>query len=228
VDDQSDNRELLVRMLMPLRLEIREATNGQQGIACCQEWHPDLILLDLYMPTLSGFTTAQQIRQLEDQASAAKTGQSRPPTKIIALSASVLEEDCQKAFAAGCNGFLTKPFQPNDLYEILAQQLDLQYRYADPKLKAESKYALTLDRTIGGPISQTPATPVLLNFMSSEWCAQLYQATLCCRDEHVIELLEQIPLEHQDLTQQLRSYAQNFQFEMILKFLPGYSREDQI
>jgi hypothetical protein len=63
--------------------------------------------------------------------------------------------------------------------------------------------------------------------MPSEWCVRLYQAALCCRDEHVIELLEQIPQQHQDIAEQLRSYAQKFQFEMILKFLPGYSREDQ-
>lgn len=230
VDDQSENRELLVRMLTALRLEIREATNGQDAIACCQEWQPHLVLLDIYMPTLNGFATTQQIRQIEQKFIAAHS-LDQHKAKIIALSASVLEDDRQKAFASGCDGFLSKPFQTSELYEAIGQQLELRYRYADPALKAvreTDQQLLNLALDEGSNVSTLSVmSSVTLDFMPLTWRHQLYEAAVCCRDEQVLKLLEQIPLEHSILIKQLRSYTDKFQFEMILKLLNGYSREDQ-
>lgn len=266
VDDQSENRELLVRMLTSLRLDVREAANGQDAIACYQAWQPHLMLLDIYMPELDGFATTQQIRQLEQQI---PLSQADPSTglhrlKIIALSASILEDDRQKAFAAGCDGFLGKPFQAHDLYKAIGQQLQLRYRYADPtpktiqlpshqsanvdslfspnqqvgltqhpQLKPHTDQAAeaTLDKVLSpekasSNLSPALAQPISLDFMPSDWRYQLYQTALCCRDEQVIELIEQIPSEYSALAQRLRTYAQKFQFEMILQLLPGYSRKD--
>lgn len=226
-DDQLENRELLVRMLAVLRLEVREATDGEEAIACWQAWQPHLILLDIYMPNMNGLMAAQKIRQLEriavHSANSTNSANSERPqlTKILALSASVLEQDRQEAMAAGCNGFIGKPFQTNELYEAIAEQLGLHYRYAATAV-SQSEPNLARKENAIQHCSRS------LDFMPAQWRDQLYQAAIRCRDEQVIELLEQIPASQSVLSHELYTYAQKFQFEMILQLLRGYSSGDEL
>ncbi len=218
VDDQADNRELLGRMLTCLQLDIQTATNGQEAIDFWQQWCPHLILLDLFMPKMDGFTTTQKIRQVEQTQHHCQF----KSTKIIALSASVLEADRHRAIEVGCDSFLGKPFQANDLYHVIGQQLDLRFSYTE----ATAATAPPLEQ----PLLPQPIDPLRMasvDFMPIEWQAQLYQAALRCRDEQVLEMVAQIPTEHQAIADQLRLYAQKFQFEMILSLLHGYSKEHQ-
>jgi two-component system cell cycle response regulator DivK len=75
------------------------AHNGDEGVAMARETLPDLIIMDLVLPELDGFQAAQQLRSSSDTCH----------IPIIALSASVLPEDQQRAIDAGCNDFETKP-----------------------------------------------------------------------------------------------------------------------
>ena len=83
VEDQPENRLLLRRLLDPLGFELREAANGQEAVALFEQWHPDLIWMDIRMPVMDGLEAVRRIR-------ATKAG---ADTKIIALTAHALEEE---------------------------------------------------------------------------------------------------------------------------------------
>ena len=83
VEDQPENRLLLRSLLDPLGFELSEAVNGQEAVALFEQWHPDLIWMDIRMPVMDGLEAVRRIR-------ATKAG---ADTKIIALTAHALEEE---------------------------------------------------------------------------------------------------------------------------------------
>ncbi|MBE2197145.1 MAG: response regulator, partial [Anaerolinea sp.] len=120
VDDNADNRAVLTGLLEPLGFLISEAEDGQEGLIKTLAWQPRVILTDLVMPKLDGFSFVRQLRQLPAFAD----------TIIIAASASVLEADVQRSLDIGSNSFLPKPIQAEDLYQQLEQLLQLEWIYA--------------------------------------------------------------------------------------------------
>jgi two-component system cell cycle response regulator DivK len=99
VEDRATSRELLRSALRPHGYEVIEASDGSDGLEKAQDHVPDLILLDLQMPKLSGFEVLQELRR--DQRFA--------QTPVVAITASAMQGDKEKALAAGFNGYLTKP-----------------------------------------------------------------------------------------------------------------------
>ena len=99
VEDNEDNIYMLCRWLQREGFEVDIARTGGEGVAMAREVHPDLIIMDLVLPEMDGFQAAQQLRS---------DGDTRH-IPIIALSASVLPEDQQRAIDAGCDDFETKP-----------------------------------------------------------------------------------------------------------------------
>lgn len=99
VDDVPDNVEILRMRLESLGYEIVTAVDGEQALAMVRETLPDLILLDIMMPKLSGYEVCQRLKKDE------------PTSKIPILMVTALNEtgDIEKAVAAGCDDFLTKP-----------------------------------------------------------------------------------------------------------------------
>jgi CheY-like chemotaxis protein len=115
VDDDRLNRQLLVRLLESVGFATREAGNGQEGFAAFLEWHPDLILMDLRMPLLSGCDAIRRIRASE--------GGDRVP--IIAMTASVLDESRREAAQYGADELLLKPFRAETLLQMIKSRLNL-------------------------------------------------------------------------------------------------------
>ena len=116
VDDMPENLELLRVVLGRSGHQVVLAGGGQDAVAqfSCQPF--DLVLMDLQMPQIDGYSAARQIRAFE-------AAQQRLPTPIIALSASVLEEDRNLAVQAGMNGFAHKPLHTPGLYAEIARVL---------------------------------------------------------------------------------------------------------
>ncbi|MEL7523358.1 MAG: response regulator, partial [Cyanobacteria bacterium J06553_1] len=125
VDDQTTNRKLLVKLLGPLGFELREVPDGPAAIAQCQRWQPHLILMDMRMPVMNGTETIQRIRALT-------TLTAQP--KIVALSASTLLKEQSAAREAGCNAFMSKPFQETTLLHCIAQQIGAHYCYRETRV----------------------------------------------------------------------------------------------
>ncbi len=111
VDDVAANRELVRVMLTPFGHSVEEAADGAEAVRAAQQSEFDLILMDLQMPGMDGFTAARAIRA---------TANANRDTPILAFSASVLSERPAAAVAAGMVDYIKKPIQPAELLAKVA------------------------------------------------------------------------------------------------------------
>ena len=118
VDDVPANLELLQIALARGGHRVVLAGNGQEALDCCARQRFDLVLMDLQMPGIDGLEATRRIRQREQ-------AQGLPRLPVIALSASVLEEDQGLALAAGMDGFAHKPLDRQRLFAEIARVLGL-------------------------------------------------------------------------------------------------------
>jgi CheY-like chemotaxis protein len=121
VDDHLANRSLLVDLLDPLGFEVATAEDGAEAVARVVELRPDLVLLDLRMPRMDGFTAARTIRE--------QFPGDRP--RLVGISASAFDPDRQACLDAGCAEFLAKPFREEQLLGVIERQLGLKWLYAE-------------------------------------------------------------------------------------------------
>jgi len=105
VEDQEDNRRIMRDLLSASGYQLVEANDGEQGLTLAASEVPDLILMDIQLPGLDGYEVTRRIK--------ANAALSHIP--IIAVTSYALSGDDQKAFAAGCDGYVTKPFSPRQL-----------------------------------------------------------------------------------------------------------------
>ncbi|MFZ4552480.1 MAG: response regulator transcription factor [Aquabacterium sp.] len=115
VEDQLDIREL-IRMTLEIEdLDIHEAENGTIGLEMAKQLRPDMLLLDIMMPGhVDGFEVCRQIKSTPELAS----------TKVIFLSAKGQESDRQLGQSLGAEAYLTKPFSPRQLLEVVTKHLN--------------------------------------------------------------------------------------------------------
>ena len=105
VEDGEMNRDLLVQLLED-NYELVEAADGKQGLAMAAQEKPDLILLDINLPGMDGYEVTKEIRRDE----------TLKETPIIAVTAHAMAGDEQKTLAAGCNDYLSKPIEEEELW----------------------------------------------------------------------------------------------------------------
>jgi signal transduction histidine kinase/CheY-like chemotaxis protein len=117
VDDRWENRTLFTSLLEPLGFKLIEAIHGQDGLDKAQTDLPDLVITDLMMPIMDGFTMTKRIRQSE----------ALQAIPIIVSSANVLNFNRQQSLEVGCNDFLPKPIQRDELLRLLQHYLDLAW-----------------------------------------------------------------------------------------------------
>jgi two-component system cell cycle response regulator DivK len=105
VEDQEDNRQILRDLLGNAGYELTEAENGEEAIVAVAKERPDLILMDIQLPVMDGYEATRRIRTNPDLSS----------VPIIAVTSYALAGDEEKARAAGCDGYVSKPYSPRDL-----------------------------------------------------------------------------------------------------------------
>jgi CheY-like chemotaxis protein len=125
VDDNLHNRSLLHTLLEPLGFEVFEAENGLQALEQAQTVRPDVILIDLLMPIMSGFDAVHKLRQMPELNSGKKV-------VIIATSVHAFGKDIAHAISAGCDAFLIKPIDVQNLLALLKSHLGLEWMYHEP------------------------------------------------------------------------------------------------
>ena len=113
VDDVDYNRYLLKEFLKNSKITVHEASNGKQAVEFARTNQPDLILMDIRMPVMDGFE-ATKILKSDDKTSS---------IKIIALTASILEEEIKRIKISGFDHFLRKPIKYAELTEALAKHI---------------------------------------------------------------------------------------------------------
>lgn len=116
VDDSEDNRILLIHYLKDQPFDCDEAANGQEAYEKAKANHYDLIFMDIQMPVMSGYKSTELIRNDEKI-------NNKPPTQIVALTATAVIEDLQKTLQSGCDGYLVKPVKKTEILEVLKKHL---------------------------------------------------------------------------------------------------------
>jgi CheY-like chemotaxis protein len=101
IEDNEMNRDMLSRRLARNGFEVAVAVDGQQGVQMAATEKPDLILMDMSLPVMDGWEATRQVKA--DPATSA--------IPVIALTAHAMTDDREKAMAAGCNDFDTKPVE---------------------------------------------------------------------------------------------------------------------
>lgn len=227
VDDNRDNRLLLVKLLQPIGFEVQEAENGEQAISLWSSWQPHLICMDTRMPVMDGLQATKYIRNLENQRkktdlsleisdrkfSIFDTSSCIPYTIIIALTASAFEEKKEEFLAIGCDDFVRKPFDENLIFERIAHYLGILYLYEDlPQINNvfyRKRYF----------VNQKPDSfflPLLAK-VPHNWVMQLYQAATELNEELIFQLIEQLPAESATLANALRDLLNDFRLDIIVR-----------
>ena len=116
VEDNTVNAKLASRLLEKAGIQVVWAQNGQEGVNTYLQGGIDMVLMDIQMPVLDGFGATEAIRQAESL-----TGAHVP---IIALTANAMKGDREKCLDAGMDEYLSKPFTPNDLMNIIREVTD--------------------------------------------------------------------------------------------------------
>ncbi len=116
VDDSTDNRLLIKAYLKKQPFEVIEAVNGSEAVELFAKDNYDLVLMDIQMPVLDGYSATMEIRELERSK-----GKNRTP--VLALTAHAYARDIQKSLDAGCDDHLTKPIRKRELLEKLGEYL---------------------------------------------------------------------------------------------------------
>ena len=105
IEDTQDNRQIVRDLLESAGYELIEALDGIEGVAAAEREHPDLILMDIQLPGIDGYEATRRIRAVPALAA----------VPIIAVTSYALSGDEAKTRAAGCDGYVAKPFSPRQL-----------------------------------------------------------------------------------------------------------------
>ena len=209
VDDKWENRSVLLDLLRPLGFELLEAEDGRDGLNKALTFNPDLILMDVVMPSMNGLEVIHHLRATEGFKQ----------VKIIIVSASSQIPDAEVTDEAGCDDFIHKPVQASELFDKIAQHLKIEWIYEQSSDKADSDQDLTSQETTNGNII----------FPAESEIEVLYEHSKSCDITALHQKLEQI--EHSDsrytpFTSHLRKLAWNFQWDAIYKFLVPEKQTD--
>ena len=199
-DDHASNRAILKDLLRPLGFEIAEAETGREALTRAQKFEPHIILLDMMMPTMTGFEVIRHLRMLP--------GMHTVP--VIAISASVFEADIERAKFAGCTDFLPKPIDIQNLLALLEKYFDLEWNYAKPSIEAP------LSEKTGVDTEDDPYWP------PQDVLQKLYNCALDGDMDEIQSYAEQLLQEHSDyaaLAEQLKKLARAFQDEQLVELI---------
>jgi PAS domain S-box-containing protein len=200
VDDKEENRRFLREMLQSVGFTTREAVNGLEAVGLFEEWQPHLILMDVRMPVMDGYEATRRIKATEQ-------GRRTP---IIAVSASVFDENREQVRQTGADDFLGKPYTQDDLFEKLATWLHAVYVYADQEAAG------------GGDRSEPEAVALTgkrLAKVPQEILAEMERAAAGGYQDRVLALIDQVAAQDEQLAGELRTLVAGFRYEELIDLL---------
>ncbi len=196
VDDIDDNRQLLAQLLAPVGFETRLATNGAEAVHEFEEWRPHLILMDFRMPVMDGREAIRRIRTM----SAGKE------TKIIAVTASAMDENRHELIAIGADDFISKPFREAELFQKIHAHVGVEYVYAEqPTAAARNEEAELTRQSLAG--------------LPPELIQPMREAVLTADLDQLLAKIEEVEARDPRIAQELRRLAESFQYEKLLDLL---------
>jgi len=201
VEDIQVNRMMLVKLLTTVGFEVREAVNGLEAVELWESWSPDLIWMDIQMPVMDGLEATKRIKAHPQGAN----------TPILALTASAFDRDREIALAAGCDDYLSKPFQQKVIFEKMAEYLGVTYIYEETSAPQQAGSG---DKHSSN--SEAVLTSEALAVMSAEWLSKMHQAARALDEKVVLQLIEEIPPEHGSVANSLKDLVDNFRLDVIV------------
>lgn len=195
-EDDMNSRNVLGSLLTSVGFQVIEAENGRLAVASAAADRPHLILMDLVMPEVDGYQAITTIRQSPDLYD----------MKVVAVSANAAEQDRERCRQMGFNGFLAKPLDEQELFDILADQLPLTW---GQPIEAETS-------TTSSPADPPMVVPPLPDLQI------LYELAMFGSMERIEEKaaqLDELDDKYLPFTNRLRSYTRKFDDERIIELI---------
>jgi len=198
-DDIEDNRHLLAQLLAPVGFEIRLATNGAEAIREFEQWRPHLILMDFRMPVMDGHEAIRRIR--------ATAGGKEP--KIIAVTASAMDENRLDLMAIGADDFISKPFREVELFQKIHSHIGVEYVYAEQPAVTSQEEAAEL-------------TPNSLAGWPQDLIDPMREAVITADLDQLLVKIQEVEARDPRIARGLRCLAEGFQYQKLLDlFITG-------
>ena len=198
VDDNPDNRAVLLKMLSIPGFEVLEAVDGLQAVEMNERWQPHLICMDINMPQMDGLEATRQIRQ------------SGSTPKIIAITANAFADDHQAALAAGCDDFLAKPLTADKVFDRLACLLEVEF---DTAPLPSSSLPLPPSASNGDLIKDG------FGVMPIEWQQLMHQAIRTLDDGSIRQLMADVPEAHAEMVEAISTLLKEFRYDTLMHIL---------
>jgi signal transduction histidine kinase/DNA-binding NarL/FixJ family response regulator len=198
VDDIAANRNMLSDLLTSMGFGVELACNGQQALDSVRAHPPHAVLMDIVMPVMDGLEATRQLRRLPDMTA----------LPIIAISASVTEEDQDNCVDAGVDAFMTKPVHQNGLLENLGRLLGLTLCHEEEAVATEG--------------------PAVANELTPPPHAQLEQLHRLAREgdmraiRHLADEIESDDSRHRAFAQTLRQLAREYHSKALVELALQY------
>jgi PAS domain S-box-containing protein len=195
-DDIEENRQLLTQLLTPVGFEIRLATNGAEAVQQFEEWRPHLILMDFRMPVMDGHEAIRRIRSMTGGENA----------RIIAVTASAMDDNRQELMEVGADDFIGKPFREAELFQKIHAHVGVEYVYAE-------------DSSAKAPEEPAPITVGSLAGLSQGLMHTMREAVLAADLDQLLETIGEIEARDPVVARGLRRLAEDFQYQKLSELL---------
>jgi PAS domain S-box-containing protein len=195
-DDVDDNRQLLAQLLGSVGFEIGLATNGAEAVQEFENWRPHLILMDFRMPVMDGHEAIRRIRGMAGGKE----------IKIIAVTASAMDENRQELLKIGADDFISKPFREIELFHKIHAHLGVEYAYAEQLTAAAQEDAAEL-------------APESLAGWPQDLIDPMREAVLTADLDQLLAKIQDVEARDPRVAQALRRLAEGFQYQKLLDLL---------
>jgi PAS domain S-box-containing protein len=199
VDDRLENRDWLMKLLTSIGFSVHGADNGEAAIRSWEEWNPQLILMDVYMPVMGGLEATRRI----------KTDPRGRETIIIALTASAMDEDRRAASQSGADDFVSKPCHEDELLEKMRILLKIAYDYQETS-EAEGQSVAAVTALSAERLGQLPR----------ELVEELRNATLSGNKRLLDKLILEVPeTGNAESAHALQELADRYEYDALTRLL---------
>jgi PAS domain S-box-containing protein len=195
-DDIEENRQLLDQLLGPVGFDIKLATNGAEAVEEFVRWHPHLILMDFRMPVMDGHEAMRRIRTMPGGND----------LKMIAVTASALDENRKELMAIGADDFISKPFREGELFQKIHTHLGVEYDYAEDAADAD-------------PVQCVQLVPESLKDFPHDLLQSMREAVLTADLDQLLEKIHEAEGIHEGVAKGLRQLAEAFEYQKLLELL---------
>jgi signal transduction histidine kinase/CheY-like chemotaxis protein len=194
VEDDPASRRVLCDLLAEVGFPVRSAENGVEVLERQKDWQPHLIFMDIHMPVMDGLSATRKIRQDREG----------DQPVIIAFTAHAFTEDRETILEAGCDGMICKPFNEQEIFDILAKFLGVRYHYESQEHEVEQLDAYSA-----------------IKLLEKEHIQALRRAVLDLDVYETSHILEQIAENNKDLAASLKTIVNAYQYDILLDLLTG-------